>query len=439
MPSTAFCLLLRLFTLRCSEKQMSLMLDHVDSPYIRLIGFLYLRFACEPSVLWGWVEPYLYDDEPVRVESSPSKPEITVGEYLRGILSDRQYHGTMLPRLPLSIEREIKMKLLHAEKIEERAQQHLKDPSKLDYFRCVGSNIRALYGDEENPVTWYDAVVDRVITRDEAGTELSRPKFVVTFPEYGNTETVSLGEVDMPSDMRGDDRGSHYSGKNDFKSGVDDRSRDRGRGEREWDQDQRGKNDGHTNNPHYGTDRNFGYGRDKWERDRYDRGWGRDDRRAHQRGYDHEPRGRGYGNEPGGRGYGNEPRGRDRDTYGNRDGYRQRSRSRDRDLEAPGISEEHHLMAEVLQREREESTAKGKAYAARPATFKQSLSVKHAAGSSIADSTGNREQGRPRKGSSLSAPVVGENPVKPATKKQKTMDELAAIEEKKRKLMAKYG
>jgi pre-mRNA-splicing factor 38B len=39
-PSTAFCLLLRLFTLRCTEKQMHLMLDHVDSPYIRCIGFL---------------------------------------------------------------------------------------------------------------------------------------------------------------------------------------------------------------------------------------------------------------------------------------------------------------------------------------------------------------------------------------------------------------
>ena len=28
-PSTAFCLLLRLFTLRCTEKQMHLMLEHV--------------------------------------------------------------------------------------------------------------------------------------------------------------------------------------------------------------------------------------------------------------------------------------------------------------------------------------------------------------------------------------------------------------------------
>lgn len=55
----------------------------------------------------------------------------------------------------------------------------------------------ALYGDEENPVQWYRAVVDRVITKDDVtGEHFKFPKFVVTFPEYGNTETVSLGELD---------------------------------------------------------------------------------------------------------------------------------------------------------------------------------------------------------------------------------------------------
>ena len=56
-------------------------------------------------------------------------------------------------------------------------------------FRKTGARIQALYGDDENPVTWYDAIVDRVILRDlETGEMLVRPKFQVTFPEYGNTE-----------------------------------------------------------------------------------------------------------------------------------------------------------------------------------------------------------------------------------------------------------
>ena len=55
----------------------------------------------------------------------------------------------------------------------------------------------ATYEDEENPLTWYRAEVDRVILRGEDGSALKYPKFVLTFTEYGNTETVSLGEMDV--------------------------------------------------------------------------------------------------------------------------------------------------------------------------------------------------------------------------------------------------
>ena len=79
-PSTAFCLLLRLFTLRCTEKQMTLMLNHVDSPYIRCIGFLYLRYAADPSTLWSWFEPYLHDEEPVQIRQG--KADTTMGKYV---------------------------------------------------------------------------------------------------------------------------------------------------------------------------------------------------------------------------------------------------------------------------------------------------------------------------------------------------------------------
>lgn len=68
----------------------------------------------------------------------------------------------------------------------------------MEYFQRLGSKVQALYGDEANPVTWYDAVVDRVLLKDDNGVEFYRPKFVVTFTEYGNTETVTIGEMDMP-------------------------------------------------------------------------------------------------------------------------------------------------------------------------------------------------------------------------------------------------
>ena len=128
----------------------------LDSPYIRCIGFLYLRYACEPRLLWNWFEPYLYDEEPVQVEVN--RPKTTVGNFVRSLLQDMNYHGTLLPRLPVAMERDIKVKLLQAQQIEDRAVLHFKNAQTMQYFTMLGSKVRALYGDEENPVTWYDAV-----------------------------------------------------------------------------------------------------------------------------------------------------------------------------------------------------------------------------------------------------------------------------------------
>ncbi|XP_058185422.1 pre-mRNA splicing factor SR-like 1 isoform X4 [Rhododendron vialii] len=62
-PSTAFCLLYKFFTMKLTVKQMHGLLKHPDSPYIRAVGFLYLRIAGDPKTLWSWFEPYVKDDE----------------------------------------------------------------------------------------------------------------------------------------------------------------------------------------------------------------------------------------------------------------------------------------------------------------------------------------------------------------------------------------
>lgn len=197
LTSTAFCLLLRLLTMRMTAHQMNLTLKHVDSPYIRGIGFLYLRYAGPPTELWQWIQPYLFDEELFQLETKASS-RITMGEFVRKLFTDREYLGTPLPRLPVGVERELQVKLLQAEKVEERAKLHFKNSARMSYFQKLGSEVMALYGDDENPIQWYRAVVDRVILRDdESGAALKYPRFVVTFPEYGNTEIVMLGELDV--------------------------------------------------------------------------------------------------------------------------------------------------------------------------------------------------------------------------------------------------
>jgi len=373
---------------------MNLMLTHVDSPYIRCIGFLYLRYAADPSTLYAWYEPYLYDDESVQIRQG--KSEITVGMYVRLLLENQEYYGTRLPRLPLLLERQFKVKLLQAERIEERAKLHLGNTAGMTYFQKVGSRIQALYGDEENPVTWYDAVVDRVITRDdEDGELLVRPKFQVTFPEYGNTEIVTLGEIDLP--------GSHGVGES--AAGV--------------------------------------VGGDRPNEDQVVENF-RHERRGHGRGYDdYHPRGN---DGRGGRGYVEDGRrGRD-DSYnrGGRDSdykrhdnpHRERSRSRDRPAHKSREQEERELMDEVLRREREKSAAKGKAYAARPMGFRgvnadDSIEGRH----DIQDKWAPPPKARNDHANSSVSSVVASAPVV----KKRTAEDLAAIEEKKRKLAARYG
>uniref|UniRef100_A0A182TXD7 Pre-mRNA-splicing factor 38 n=1 Tax=Anopheles melas TaxID=34690 RepID=A0A182TXD7_9DIPT len=67
--STAFCLLYKLYTLRLTRKQVNGLLSHGDSPYIRALGFMYLRYTQPPSDLFEWYEPYLLDEEEIDVKA----------------------------------------------------------------------------------------------------------------------------------------------------------------------------------------------------------------------------------------------------------------------------------------------------------------------------------------------------------------------------------
>ncbi len=54
VPSTAYMLLFKLYTLQLTTKQITVLIEHSDSVYIRALGFLYLRHCCDPKQLWKW-------------------------------------------------------------------------------------------------------------------------------------------------------------------------------------------------------------------------------------------------------------------------------------------------------------------------------------------------------------------------------------------------
>ncbi|CAI2183395.1 8547_t:CDS:2 [Funneliformis geosporum] len=115
--STAFCLLYKLWTLRLTVKQINGLIQHTDSPHIRALGFLYLRYVCKPVHLWDWLEEYLDDEEDVQVQGG-SRPVImyvspmeNIGKMCRQLLTDQKWLGTILPRIPVPIARDIEQKL----------------------------------------------------------------------------------------------------------------------------------------------------------------------------------------------------------------------------------------------------------------------------------------------------------------------------------------
>uniref|UniRef100_A0A7S0T9A1 Pre-mRNA-splicing factor 38 n=1 Tax=Pseudo-nitzschia delicatissima TaxID=44447 RepID=A0A7S0T9A1_9STRA len=400
-PSNAFCLLLRLLTLRCSEKQMKLLLDHVDSPYIRGIGFLYLRYAAEPTTMWKWIEPYLNDDEPIKLTATKGKQqskfgqEETIGSLVRKLWSERDFYGTMLPRLPIQVERDLQVKLLFAEKIQQRGQKHLANYKTMDYFKKLGSRVMALYGDDENPITWYEGVVDKVLLRDQ-GRELKVPKFVVTFTEYGNTETVTLGEMEM--------MGAKLDSANEKPA-----SRDVGRG---YDRN-RGPSDSGR-----GYDR--GRGGDRGSDRGYDRGYDRRDNDS--RGYNNSNRGYNNGGRRGNdsrRGY--DDRREPRRGYG--DGYSQSS--------AAALPSSDDLYEEVRRRERETAQSSSRSSNKRSDYHRSDRGYKSSRDSS------NRHQDSYRTEQRSSDPPP--QPDSAPAEKKRSAEEIAAQQEKRRKLMAKYG
>jgi len=388
---------------------MELMLNHVDSPYIRCIGILYLRYVSDPKELWDWLMPYLYDEEPVKIASRHSKEE-TVGDFVRGLLNDLDYYGTRLPRLPLGLEREIKVKLLQEEQIEQRALKNYKDKQRMEYFQKIGSNVKALYGDEENPTTWYDAVVDRVVRKDdETGYEYSRPRFLVTFPLYGNTEVVTLGEMDIPdkNDRMFDHRGSENRGTSS-----------------------RPMSDGRYNNHKYeGNDvRDRDHGRDRSGRRRDNIGWNERGRSGLE---DYHGGGRTSSER-----HTSSSRAYHTDWRNNR-----RSRSRSRDRSSPSrqysthsaaTTNEKDLMEEVKRRERDKVATNGRTRPGVGTDFSSSQS--HTDRRNYADKSRNYSTEVTNLKSEKKTEVFAQAPAKQSTK-----EDLAAIEEKKRKLLAKYG
>ncbi|XP_063906265.1 pre-mRNA-splicing factor 38B-like [Zophobas morio] len=108
--STAYCLLYKLFTLKLTRKQVNGLINHCDSPFIRALGFMYIRYTLPPKDLLEWYESYLEDEEELDVKAGGGQV-MTIGTMLRQWLVKLEWFSTLFPRIPVPIQQKIQKHL----------------------------------------------------------------------------------------------------------------------------------------------------------------------------------------------------------------------------------------------------------------------------------------------------------------------------------------
>ncbi|XP_012285248.1 pre-mRNA-splicing factor 38B isoform X2 [Orussus abietinus] len=108
--STAYCLLYKLFTLRLTRKQLNGLINHPDSPYIRALGFMYIRYTQPPADLFSWYDEYLEDEEELDVKAGGGQV-MKMGDILKQFLTKLEWFSTLFPRIPVPIQKDLEHRL----------------------------------------------------------------------------------------------------------------------------------------------------------------------------------------------------------------------------------------------------------------------------------------------------------------------------------------
>lgn len=177
-PSTLFCCLHKLFTMKLTEKQMVSFVDCRKSPYPRCCGFLYLRFVLPSDDLWDWFEPYFMDDESFVVSVNPSR-STTIGEFCERLLVDEKYFNTVLPRLPVRFKNRYGAQLYA---MSEHRRRRVRNLDALDAFAPGERVFACIRGD------WVEAEIESV------GADYPVVNLAL---KTGEKESVDIGYVSL--------------------------------------------------------------------------------------------------------------------------------------------------------------------------------------------------------------------------------------------------
>jgi hypothetical protein len=191
MPSTAFCLLLKLLQIRLTYKQMREIISNKYKFHTRCLGLLYLRYASPPKQLWNWMEPLIqniysaddYGDCSER-NNDNDDDDYKLGRFAEMLLCDMSYFGTTLPRIPVLIDRShrLRLLLLHDRKMRTAINMTRAPPNS---HTCAARRVKALFQeDEETTPAWCDAILQEPLSKAKSENEVKNES-----DEDGDTDT----------------------------------------------------------------------------------------------------------------------------------------------------------------------------------------------------------------------------------------------------------
>lgn len=204
VPSSAFCLLMKFMVMKLTKRQMDGLLHTKGNPLVRAIGLLYLRYTLPPKYLWDYFVDFIEDSE-IIYYSSDTSVSMSIGEYCMQLLCDMSYFGTTLPRIPVPIERKIKVMLLILEHKQKRREINIQWMEEYPGAFDPGTHVLALYSDATTEPCWYEAMVEPNETRKSASGYHDMCLWV-KFRETGDSFWVDLGDIMLVDSRRGPSR-----------------------------------------------------------------------------------------------------------------------------------------------------------------------------------------------------------------------------------------
>eukprot|EP00281_Chroomonas_sp_CCMP1168_P027418 CAMPEP_0206237278 /NCGR_PEP_ID=MMETSP0047_2-20121206/14180_1 /ASSEMBLY_ACC=CAM_ASM_000192 /TAXON_ID=195065 /ORGANISM="Chroomonas mesostigmatica_cf, Strain CCMP1168" /LENGTH=394 /DNA_ID=CAMNT_0053661703 /DNA_START=306 /DNA_END=1485 /DNA_ORIENTATION=- len=173
-PSSCFCLLYKIFTMQPTYQQVRALLHHADSPYIKIVGILYVRFVVDPREMWDFFEEMMTDKTPV--EPGGDGRAKTICQFVKDVIEQLHYFDTILPRIPVPVQRNMAELLLKNEEALNRVEM-LKTKLK------PGRRVRARFYEDD---VEYEAEVLR---------EGKNGMYRVVFTEYGNEQDTAIEDI----------------------------------------------------------------------------------------------------------------------------------------------------------------------------------------------------------------------------------------------------